>query len=59
MDDEYLGSGDELAALPRGTVIEPGRRSVTIVRPGYRTKTLEVEARAGETVLVEVVLDRQ
>ncbi len=58
LDDEYLGSGDELASLPRGTVASPGMRSVTVVRPGYRTKTFEVEAKTGETVTVEVVLER-
>lgn len=58
LDDEYLGSGDELAALPRGTVAAAGVRSVTILRPGYRTRSLEVEAKAGEVVTVEVRLER-
>lgn len=58
VDDEYLGTGEELSARTRGTRLSAGKHSVTVVRPGYETRTLEVEAKAGETVDVMVELEK-
>jgi hypothetical protein len=55
VDDRYEGSGDELSGR-RGILLEAGRRTVTVVRPGYQPKTVEVEAKAGQTVDVVVEL---
>jgi hypothetical protein len=58
MDDKYLGAGDDLAANPRGIVAEPGTHTITVTRPGYRSKTVEVTARAGSPVDVVVELEK-
>jgi hypothetical protein len=58
LDDKYLGAGDDLAVYPRGVVTEPGTHTIAVVRPGFKTKTVEVTARAGSPVDVVVDLQR-
>jgi hypothetical protein len=59
MDDKYLGAADDLAANPRGVVAEPGTHTITVTRPGYKSKTVEVTARAGgQPVDVVVELEK-
>lgn len=58
MDDKYLGAADDLAANPRGIVAEPGTHSITVTRPGYKSKTVEVTARAGSPVDVVIELEK-
>ena len=58
MDDKYLGAADDLAANGRGVVAEPGTHSITVTRPGYKSKTVEVTARAGSPVDVVVELEK-
>jgi hypothetical protein len=58
VDDKYLGTADELSARPRGTLMAPGKHTVTVVRPGYESRTVTVEAEAGEAVDVVVELEK-
>ena len=58
MDDKYLGAADDLAANPRGIIAEPGTHTITVTRPGYKSKTVEVTARAGSPVDVVVELEK-
>ena len=58
MDDKYLGAADDLAANPRGIVAEPGTHTITVTRPGYKSKTVEVTTRAGSPVDVVVELEK-
>ena len=58
MDDKYLGAADDLAANARGIVAEPGTHTITVTRPGYKSKTVEVTARAGSPVDVVIELDK-
>jgi len=58
MDDKYLGAADDLAANPRGIIAEPGTHTITVTRPGYKSRTVEVTARAGSPVDVIVELDK-
>ena len=58
MDDKYLGAADDLAANARGIVAEPGTHTITVTRPGYKTKTVEVTARAGSPVDVVIELEK-
>lgn len=51
-------AGDDLAASPRGVVAEPGTHMITVTRPGFRSKTFEVTARAGAPVEVAVDLEK-
>ena len=58
MDDKYLGAADDLAANARGIIAEPGTHTITVTRPGYKSRTVEVTARAGSPVDVVVELDK-
>jgi hypothetical protein len=58
VDDKYLGAGGDLAANPRGVVTDPGTHSITVARPGYKTKTVDVTVRIGAPVDVVVELEK-
>lgn len=58
VDDKYLGAGEDLGANPRGVVTDPGTHSITVTRPGYKSKTVDVTVRIGAPVDVVVVLEK-
>jgi hypothetical protein len=58
VDDKYLGTGEDLAANPRGVVTDPGRHTITIARPGYKTKTVDITVRIGAPVDVVKELEK-
>lgn len=58
VDDRYVGTAEELAGLSRGLRVNPGQHVVTVVRPGYGTKTVDVESKAGAAVDVIVELEK-
>jgi len=59
VDDKYVGVGDELNGSPRGVIVDAGKRTVTVTRPGFKTKTVEVEAKVGQPIDVVVDLEKQ
>ena len=58
LDDRYIGTGEELAGLRRGFPVAPGRHVLTVIRPGYGTRTIEVEAKPGTAIDVVVELEK-
>jgi hypothetical protein len=58
VDDRYVGTAEELAGLSRGLRVQPGRHTVTVVRPGYETKTVDVESKPGAAIDVVIELER-
>ena len=58
LDDRYVGTGQELADLGRGLGARPGTHTITVVRPGYGTRTVEIVVKPGKTVDVVVELER-
>ena len=58
IDDKYLGAGEDLAANPRGVVTDPGTHTITVARPGYKTKTVNITVRIGAPVDVVVGLEK-
>jgi hypothetical protein len=58
VDDKYLGAGGDLAANPRGVVTDPGTHTITVARPGYKTKTIDITVRIGAPVNVVVELEK-
>lgn len=58
LDDRYVGTGEELAGLRRGVPVDAGRHTVSVVRPGYVTKTIDVEAKKGSAIDVVVELEK-
>ena len=59
VDDRYVGVGDDLNGSPRGVIVAAGTRSVTVTRPGFKSKTVDVEARVGQPVDVVVDLEKE
>ena len=58
VDDRYVGTGAEVGRTREGFRTEPGKRVITIVRPGYKPRTIEVEPKAGAKVDVVVELEK-
>jgi PEGA domain-containing protein len=56
LDDQYVGVADEIAAKG-GLAAAPGKHTVTVMRPGYKAQTVDVQAREGGPV--DVVIDLQ
>ncbi len=59
VDDRYVGAGEDLNNSPRGLVTDPGPHTVVVTRPGFKSKTVTVEAKAGQPVDVVVDLEKQ
>ena len=57
LDGRLLGSGDELAKLHAGLVVEPGNHFIEVVRPGYATVRREFAVEEGAEVELEVLLE--
>lgn len=58
VDDRYVGTAEELGGLRRGLRVKPGKHTVTVVRPGYASKTVDVESKPGAAVDVVVELEK-
>jgi hypothetical protein len=59
VDDRLVGVGEELNGSKRGVIVDAGARSVTVSRPGFKTKTVEVTAKIGQPVDVVVDLEKE
>ena len=57
LDGRLLGSGDELARLHAGLVVEPGSHLLEVVRPGYATVRREFAVEGGDEVELEILLE--
>ena len=51
-------AGENLAANPRGVVTDPGTHTITVTRPGYKSKTVGVTVRIGAPVDIVVELEK-
>ena len=58
VDDRFVGTAEEINSLDRGVPLTPGKHTVTVSRPGFRDKTLEVTIEAGQTQTLEVRLGK-
>ncbi len=60
LDGEFLGRGEELARLHGALPVAAGVHRVEIVRPGFHSKTLEVDVpEGGDALRIEEELDRE
>jgi hypothetical protein len=57
LDDRFIGTASELDSQS-GFAVAPGRHTVTVSRPGYRDRRVEVEVSRGETEKIEIKLER-
>ncbi len=58
VDDRYIGTGEDVNGVARGIPTEPGKHTITVVRPGYKSKTIEAESSAGAAIDVVVELEK-
>ena len=58
VDDRYVGTAEELGALSRGLRVKPGKHTVTVVRPGYGSETIDVESKPGAAIDVVIELEK-
>ncbi len=57
LDGEFLARADELARLHGALPVAVGRHRLEVVRPGYASRTLDVEVSADQPARVEVALE--
>jgi hypothetical protein len=57
LDDRFLGTADDLSQQLQGLRVSPGRHVVTISRPGFRDRTVEVNVDPGKTETIDLELE--
>jgi hypothetical protein len=57
LDGRFVGTGDDLARLRAGMLVDTGRHTLEIVRPGYRSVQREVEVARGEEAVLRIELE--
>jgi hypothetical protein len=57
LDGRFLGTGADLRRLHSGLLIDAGAHRLEVSRPGYRSHSVDVQAKAGEGVEVTVELE--
>lgn len=56
LDGRFLGTGDELADLRSGLMVNPGEHQLSVVRPTFESEELTVDVAAGEDLELAVRL---
>ncbi len=50
LDGHFVGTAGEIAQLSAGLIVEPGEHVIELVRPGFTTEQVTIEATGGEQV---------
>lgn len=58
VDDRYIGTAEDLESSPRGTSTTIGSHKVSVVRPGYKSRTVDVEIKDGGPFDVVIELEK-
>ncbi len=56
LDGHFVGTAEDLAHLRRGLLIEPGKHTVAVVRPGHESVEKDIEVKEGEDFALELKL---
>jgi len=56
VDNRFVGTAEEVNSLERGIAVSPGKHTVTVSRPGFKDRTVDVNVQSGETEKIEVSL---
>ncbi len=56
VDNRFVGTAEEVNSLERGIAVSPGKHTVTVSRPGFKDRTVDVNVQSGDTEKVEVSL---
>jgi PEGA domain-containing protein len=57
LDGKFVGTAQDLANLRNGLLVDPGRHSVAVVRPGREGVEREFEVQSGEELELEIELE--
>jgi len=58
LDGHLIGVAADIARADGGTLVTPGSHTITVTRPGFRSRTLTVDVFAGESKKIEVELEK-
>jgi PEGA domain. len=58
LDDHFLGTAEELGLADGGVPLIPGKHTITVSRPGFKSRTVEIDIARGEAKKVDVSLDK-
>ena len=58
LDGHLIGVAADIARADGGTLVMPGSHTITVTRPGLRSRTLTVEVFAGESKRIELALEK-
>jgi hypothetical protein len=56
VDNRFVGTAEEVNSLERGIAVSPGKHTVTVSRPGFKDRSVDVDVQSGDTEKVEVSL---
>jgi hypothetical protein len=59
VDDRFVGTAEEVGSLASGLAVAPGKHTVTVSRPGFQDRFVDLEIEAGGAQKVEISLKRQ
>lgn len=59
LDGRALGTGDELSRLHAGLLVDAGEHELEVVRPGYRSKTVDFDIEEAGELRLDVELERE
>ncbi len=57
VDNRFVGTAEEVNSLERGIVVSAGKHTVTVSRPGFRDRSMDVNVESGDTGKVELSLE--
>ena len=58
LDDQFIGIADELNGAAEGIPVRPGKHTIIASRPGFKSRTLEIDVAAGDSERVDVSLSK-
>ncbi len=58
VDDRFVGTGEEVNSLDRGIAVPAGKHTVTVSRPGFKDRSVDVEVESGRSKPVDISLTR-
>jgi hypothetical protein len=56
VDNRFVGTAEEVNSLERGIAVSAGKHTVTVSRPGFKDRTVDVNVQSGDTEKIEVSL---
>ncbi len=57
LDNRFIGTAEEVNSLERGIAVSPGKHTVTVSRPGFKDRSMDVSVQSGDTEQVELSLE--